>query len=125
MLFRPDTPKGSQGGEGCTVLTFRPMDMLSFTWSAPPEWPEIRKERTVVVIQLYDLDNSGTRVTLPHVGFGEGQGWDEVHHYFTEVRPVVWGRLKDRFVKGAIDWTAVQRAGEAQAKNEATKKGSK
>jgi len=123
MLFRPDGPKGSQGGEGCAVLTYRPMEMLSFTWNAPPEWPEIRKERTVVVVQLYDLDKSGTRVTLTHLGFGEGKDWDEVHHYFTEAWPVVLGRLQDRFVKGAIDWTAVQRVDEAQAKNEAAKKG--
>jgi hypothetical protein len=97
--------------------------MLSFTWSAPPQWPEIRKERTVVVIQLYDLDKSGTRVTLTHLGFGEGKGWEEVHHYFTEAWPVVLGRLKDRFVNGPLDWIAVQRAREAQAKNEAAKQG--
>jgi len=123
MLFRPEAPMGLQGGEGCTVLAFRPMEMLTFTWSAPPQWPEIRKERTVVVVQLYDLDKSGTRVTLSHLGFGEGRGWDEVYYYFTKSRPVVLGRLKDRFVKGAMDWTAVQRASEAQAQNEAAKKG--
>ncbi len=123
MLFGPDQPKGLQGSEGCQILTLRPMEMLSFSWSAPPQWPDIRKERTVVVLQLQDLGKSGVRVTMTHLGFGEGPGWDEVHHYFTEAWPVVLGRLRDRFVKGAIDWTAVQRAREAQAKNEAARKG--
>ncbi len=123
MLLGPEAPKGLQGSEGCTILTYRPMEMLSFTWSAPPQWPEIRKELTVVVVQLYDLDKSGTRVTLTHLGFGEGKGWEEVHHYFTEAWPVVLGRLKDRFVNGPLDWIAVQRAREAQAETEATKKG--
>ena len=99
------------------------MAMLLFTGCAPPQWPEIRKKRTVVVVQLHDLDKSRTRVILTHLGFGQGQGWDQVHHYFTEVWPIVLGRLKDRFVKGAINWTAVLRAREALAKNEAAKKG--
>ena len=115
ILFGSEAPKGSRGSEGCNVLTFRPMEMLSFTWNAPPKWSEIRKERSVVVLQLQDLDKDGVRVIVTHLGFGEGGGWDEVHQYFTQAWPVVLGRLRDRFVKGAIDWTEVQRAGEAQA----------
>lgn len=121
MLFGPDQPKGLQGSEGCEILTMRPMELLSFTWSAPPPWPDIRKERAIVVLQFYDLGKSKTRVTLTHLGFGQGKGWEEVHHYFIEAWPVVLGRLKDRFEKGPIDWMEVQRARGAQS--EATKKG--
>ena len=123
MLFGSDAPKGLQGSEGCNILTYRPMEMFSFTWSAPPPWPDIRNERTIVVLQFYDLGKPGVRVTLNHLGFGEGKGWDEVHHYFSEAWPLVLGRLKDRFEKGPIDWIEVQRAREAQVKSEVTKKG--
>ena len=107
---------------GNDSLTNPPPPFFRRTVDAPPQWPEIRKERTVVV-QFHDLDKSGTRVTLTHLGFGEGKGWEEVHQYFTEAWPVVLGRLKDRFVNGPLEWIAVQRAREAQAKTEATKKG--
>ena len=123
VLFSTDAPVGLQGSEGCNILAYRPMEMLSFTWNAPPPWPEIRKERTIVVLQFYDFGKPGVRVILTHLGFGEGREWDEVHHYFSEAWPVVLGRLKDRFEKGPIDWIEVQRAREAQARSEANKKG--
>jgi uncharacterized protein YndB with AHSA1/START domain len=44
LYFDLEAPKGSQGGEGCRVLSFLPMEMLSFEWNAPPEFPEVRKQ---------------------------------------------------------------------------------
>ncbi len=123
MLFGPDQPKGLQGSEGCQILGFRPMEFLSFTWNSPPQWPDIRRERTVVILQFQDLGKAGVRVNLTHQGFGAGKDWGDVHDYFTKAWPVVLRRLKERFEKGAIDWQAVQRAREAQAKTEATTKG--
>ncbi len=97
MYFGPDQPRGSQGSEGCTILACRPMEMLSFTWNAPPKWPAIRNQRTVVVLQFEDLDERGVRVGLTHAGFGQGKEWSEVHEYFSQAWPRVLGRLKDQF----------------------------
>jgi len=43
LYFDLRAPKGSQGGEGCRVLSFLPMEMLSFEWNAPPEFPMVRR----------------------------------------------------------------------------------
>lgn len=53
ILFVPDAPEGQRGSEGCTVLSSLPERMLSFTWNAPPKFPEVRagNHKTVVVIE--------------------------------------------------------------------------
>jgi uncharacterized protein YndB with AHSA1/START domain len=115
MLFSKDAPEGSRGSEGCVVLTYRPMELLSFTWNAPPKWPSIRNARTVVVVQFAELEKDRVKVSLTHLGFGEGAEWDEVQEYFVEAWPVVLGRLQDRFAKGPLNWDEVRRAREARA----------
>jgi uncharacterized protein YndB with AHSA1/START domain len=115
VLFQPDAAEGSRGAEDCMVLTYRPQEMVAFTWSAPPQWPEIRKQRTVVVVQLVELDKGSVKVILQHLGFGEGKDWGEVQQYFDRAWPVVLGRLQERFAKGPLDWEQVRRAREARA----------
>jgi uncharacterized protein YndB with AHSA1/START domain len=101
MYFNADAPTGAQGSEGCTVLAYRPMEMLSFTWNAPPKFLDIRKQHTVVVVQFQDLGADGVRVALTHTGFGPGKDWEEVHQYFSKAWPTVLGRLKERFGESA------------------------
>ena len=52
MLFNLEAPSGSQGSEGCKVLSCLPQEMLSFDWNAPPQYPNVRQERTWVVVQF-------------------------------------------------------------------------
>jgi len=95
IYFRKDAPEGSRGSEGCEVLSFLPKEMLSFSWNAPPENPEIRKQRTVVVVQLTDLGSHGTKVKLTQNGFGEGSEWDTVRGHFEKAWPMVLKSLKE------------------------------
>lgn len=101
ILFSKDAPAGSRGAEGCHVLSVLPMEMLSFSWSAPPQWPDLRKERTTVVVRFDDLGEKGVRVRLSHCGFGEGSDWDAVQAYFQNAWGVVLGRLEQHFAKEA------------------------
>ena len=90
-----------------TVLRFVPEEMLSFEWSAPPRFPEIRGgPRTWVVVRFEDADAGATRVRLAHLGWREGGRWDEVHDYFEHAWDTVLRRLVHRFVSGPIDWDA-------------------
>jgi uncharacterized protein YndB with AHSA1/START domain len=41
LYFDLEAPKGSQGSEGCRVLSFLPLEILSFEWNAPPVFPEV------------------------------------------------------------------------------------
>jgi uncharacterized protein YndB with AHSA1/START domain len=105
MLFDPDAPPGKQGGEGVIVLAVQPPTMLSLTWNAPPELPEIREQRTHVMVVLESLGPARTKVTLRHDGWGEGAGWDAAFKYFDRAwKQIVLPRLKYRFEHGPIDW---------------------
>jgi uncharacterized protein YndB with AHSA1/START domain/uncharacterized protein YciI len=86
-LFVLDAPAGSRGGEGCRILSYLPKEMLSFSWNAPPKFPEAREYRTRVVLQFADAGPGRTKVTLTHLGWGDDKIWDPVYDYFD----VAWG----------------------------------
>jgi uncharacterized protein YndB with AHSA1/START domain len=104
MFFDLDAPVGSQGGEGLKVLSYLPQEMLSFEWNAPPRFPNVRGERTWVVVQLEPQQEDTTRVRLTHVGWRGGEEWDQVFAYFVRAWDIVLGRLEHRFSVGPIDW---------------------
>ena len=107
VWFAPDAPAGQRGAEGLHVLAYVPSEMFAFEWSAPPAFPEIRKQgaSTFVVVQLARVDARRTRVTLSHLGWGQGGDWDKVQAYFDKAWDVVLGRLVTRFARGkAIDF---------------------
>ena len=95
ILFLEDAAPGGQGSEGCQFLSYVPDEMVSFTWNAPPHLPGPRGRRTWVVITLWDEagccggGGGGTRVSLRHLGFGEGAEWDECLEYFERA----WGKV--------------------------------
>jgi len=95
--FSMDAPEGSRGGEGNTVLTVDPPRFLAFEWNAPPSYPEVRKQRHQVLVQLEPAGDGQTRVVLTSLGFGTGQQWRDVHAYFENAWDTVLGRLKARF----------------------------
>jgi len=104
ILFDRDAPPGSQGSEGCRVLSYLPPEMLSFSWNAPPQYPDVRRERTWVVVQLVAEGPQETQVTLTHLGWREGESWAQVFEYFTRAWDVVLKRLVYRFAIGPVDW---------------------
>jgi uncharacterized protein YndB with AHSA1/START domain len=80
--FAPNAPAGQRGAENIRVLAIQEKNMLSFTWDAPPQWPQIREQRTVVIIRLHKIETSKTLVTLTQTGWGAGAEWDVVYDYF-------------------------------------------
>ena len=104
IFFNPESPPGERGGEGLRIMSVQPMKMLSFTWNAPPSLPEVRGQRTHVVIRFFQ-EASGTRVTLVHDGWGSGGEWDKAYEYFQRAwNEIVLPRLRYRFDHGPIDW---------------------
>ncbi|MEW6412742.1 MAG: SRPBCC domain-containing protein [Candidatus Zixiibacteriota bacterium] len=104
IYFSPDSPDGQRGSEGCRVLGYLPSTMLSFEWNAPPQFPELRKIHTQVVVMLDELETGETRVTLTHHGWGEGGQWNEVYDYFDKAWEYVLNNLHQRFTTGPIEW---------------------
>lgn len=103
IYFDMSAPEGSRGSEGCRVLSLVPDEMLSFSWNAPPKWPEIRWQRTYVVVQFSDAGEKQTRVRLLHLGWKGGKEWNEVHDYFDKAWPRVLANLKKRFESGPLN----------------------
>ncbi|MFZ3321504.1 MAG: SRPBCC domain-containing protein [Usitatibacter sp.] len=105
IYINPYAEPGKKGADDMRVLSVQPLRMLSFTWNAPPSLPEARKERTVVILRFASVSENETRVTLTHVGWGDGGEWDKAYAYFDKIWDKVLGNLQTRFATGPIDWT--------------------
>lgn len=105
ILFAPSAPVGLRGAEGNLLLAIQEKKMLAFTWDAPPHFPEIRKQRTSVVIKLEQLELNKTKLIFRHTGWGEGEDWKKVRDYFVSAwGDVVLPYLKYSLEVGPVDW---------------------
>jgi uncharacterized protein YndB with AHSA1/START domain len=101
----PGAPAGSRGADDMRYLALQPKRMLSFDWNAPPSLPVVRAQRTVVIVRFEPLGDRLTRVSLHHVGWGEGGEWDRAHAYFDRAWGQVLANLKKRYETGPYDWS--------------------
>ncbi|MEK8049363.1 SRPBCC domain-containing protein [Ideonella sp. DXS22W] len=102
--FDPQAEPGLKGADDARFLALQPPRMLSFDWNAPPSLPQARQQRTLVVVRLAPVDERRTRVTLHHVGWGDGGEWDRAYTYFDTAWGRVLANLQRRFEQGPIDW---------------------
>jgi len=79
MYMNPFAEPGMRGADDMRVMAVQEPTMLTFTWNAPPSNPEIRKQRTMVIVRLKSLDDASTEVTIHHLGWGESEKWDEAY----------------------------------------------
>ena len=105
--INPYAEPGSKGADDMRFMALQPPTMLSFDWNAPPSIPEIRRQRTFVVVRLAEADGGKTtRVTLHHTGWGDGGEWDRAYAYFDRAWGNVLANLKTRHENGRPnDWT--------------------
>lgn len=93
---------GKHGSEGSHVLAFLPQKMIAFSWTFPPDVPELRAagERTQVVI-LLDADGDGVvHVRLFAHGWREGEPWQRGWTYFDHA----WGMVLDAMKAHLESW---------------------
>ena len=97
IYFLMENPVGTRGGEGNRILSYLPKQMLSFTWNAPPSIPEVRNHihKTWVVVQFVELKDQHTEVNLNHLGWLDGQAWDEAFAYFENAWDIVLNSLQE------------------------------
>ncbi|MGZ8259817.1 MAG: SRPBCC family protein [Caldimonas sp.] len=103
--INPFAAPGLKGADDMRFMALQRPTMLSFDWNAPPSLPEVRAQRTFVVVRLAPLAATSTRVTLHHSGWGEGGQWEQTYAYFDRAWGNVLASLKTSFEKGPIDWT--------------------
>jgi uncharacterized protein YndB with AHSA1/START domain len=105
IYINPFAEPGMKGADGMRFLAVQEPTMFSYTWNAPPSLPQARTQRTVVIVRLAPADNGQTRVTMTHVGWGDGGEWDKAYAYFDKAWDRVLGSLQKRFAEGPVDWT--------------------
>ena len=105
IYIDPGAPPGMKGADDMRFMALQPKKMLSFDWNAPPHLPEARGQRTFVVVRFAVVDDKSTRVTLHHIGWGDGGEWDKTYAYFDRAWGGVLANLKKRFEQGPQDWT--------------------
>lgn len=103
--FNPFARDGLKGADGMRVLGVQENRMISFTWNAPPHLPEARAQRTVVIVRTKAEGDNRTRVTLTHLGWGDGGEWDKAYQYFDRAWGQVLAQLEKRFSDKPNDWT--------------------
>lgn len=103
--INPYAQPGLKGADDMRFMALQKPTMLSFDWNAPPSLPQVRQQRTFVVVRLAEVDGKSTRVRLHHTGWGDGGEWDRSYTYFDRAWGNVLGNLKKRFETGPVDWT--------------------
>ena len=106
IYINPLAPAGEKGADDMRFMALQPRQMLSFDWNAPPHLPEIRKQRTFVIVRFEPLAEKSTRVRLHHTGWGDGGDWDKTYAYFDRAWGNVLANLQKRFETGPVDWTS-------------------
>lgn len=106
VYINPFAVPGLKGADDMRYLALQPKRMLSFTWNAPPSLPEVRQQRTVVIIRFTPVSDTQTRITLHHTGWGDGGEWDKAFGYLDKAWSNVLGNLQKRFAENKpVDWT--------------------
>lgn len=105
VFINPLAEPGAKGADDMRYMALQAPSLVSFDWNAPPSLPEIRRQRTFVVVRIAPAGERTSRVTLQHVGWGTGGEWDRAFAYFDRAWGNVLGNLRKRFESGPVDWT--------------------
>src|SRR2546427_11582156 len=71
IFFDPEAPLGFRGTEGCKILGVDSMKTLSVEWKAPPQFPNVRRQKTQVNIYCERVE-ALTKVRVAHSAWGCG-----------------------------------------------------
>lgn len=108
MYFDPDADTGLKGSEGCKIMALETGKMLTFSWNAPPELPEVRRQKTFCSFYLSDRREGQTVLDFTHSGFGSSKDWQTCRQYFERAwGQIVLPRLKYAVEVNKINWNRV------------------
>jgi hypothetical protein len=99
------------------IIAYAPERMVALkNENAPASLPGREKFGEIVtIIELADAGPGQTRVTITGVGYKPGEPYDTLLRHFAWGNAYSLMKLKESFVKGPIDWQAVEARQQAQA----------
>jgi len=86
---------------GCTITQLTPKELLGFSWKGPDQYAELMNEptpSTQVKVEFRET-NGVTRLSLEHMGWGEGEQWAEAREWHRRAWEGVLAQLKS-FMSG-------------------------
>lgn len=96
FLNGPADENGKRGGEGAQILAYLPKEMIAFSWTFPPDVPELRNanQTTQVVVKFNDQGDGTVHVRLTAHEWQDGEAWDAGFRYFDQAWAYVLASLK-------------------------------
>jgi uncharacterized protein YndB with AHSA1/START domain len=76
-------------------------------------------QKTVTILEFSAAGPNMTHVTLTNAGYGKGAGFDDVYSHFEWGNAYTLHELHMRFVKGPVDWVAMEAKEKAAAATKA------
>lgn len=97
IYYLMNNEEGYRGSEGCKILSFLPQKMISFTWTAPPQFKSVRNEKnqTWVVLFIDEIEPQKTKITIHHLGWPSNNKWDKVYKFYQHA----WGFILNGLIK--------------------------
>jgi len=90
---------------GCTFTVVEPISRLSFTWKAPKHLAALMNQEgslTTVAVTFEPVEG-GTKVTVEHTGWGEGDAWAGARQWHVMAWSQVLASLKQALESGEGD----------------------
>lgn len=69
--------------KGCVITEFEPVNRLGFDWKGPDQFADLMNDPdalTRVKVEFREYEG-GTRVSLEHGGWGDGEGWADAREW--------------------------------------------
>jgi hypothetical protein len=98
------------------IIAYTPERMIALkNENAPKALPSREEFKQVVTTMEFEDAPGGTRVTITGVGYKPGPAYDTLFQHFSWGNAYSLMMLKSSFVKGPIDWAAMEARQQAQA----------
>ena len=98
------------------IIAYTPERMIALkNENAPKALPSREQFKQVVTTMEFEDAPGGTRVTITGVGYKPGADYDLLFKHFAWGNAYSLMELKQSFVKGPIDWNAIEARQQAKA----------
>jgi len=98
-LSNPTAPKGRRGQEGTHILCYVPQELLSYSWLAPIQFPEVRKGPAWETWRFTQPSPGWVRIHYTAIGIGAGKQWQDAFNLLDRRMDVMMGNLRAYLTK--------------------------
>lgn len=92
-LFFDPSNHDHMSTKGCKVIDLREKELLQFTWKGPDDFaPTMNRDDALTKVTVtFEAIGDATKVTVEHIGWGEGEEWEKARNW----HKVAWTQVLD------------------------------